>query len=529
MYDLTLHLGDELHVERETGTTSIIGAGAETTVIDAARLGDLGPSWRARVISVGYHAGLELVGVTITGGYTVIGADKDGAGVLNQNGTLTITDSIVENNWSGEDGGGIANQLGTATITNSIIRNNSTNPPEYSTWSVGGGIYNSGEMTIIDSTIVSNESSDDGGGVGSDGGVAGNDSELHIVEHADRRQHRRAGWRSLQRRRHRHHGWRHHCRQRDLGALSGRWRRFNWANMTIVDSVIDGNETRSNSFYIETGSGGGVQNRQGTLTITGTTMTNNIAMNEQWDTSPLLGGRGGGVVNAGGIATIENSTISGNTAAIVDRWDPYGYPYLDGGAGGGVSHVVYVSLPYAWCPVTVLDGVTITDNTAAHGGGVNSRWEDHPIGLYGSSTWTDWEVDPPYGLECPDFYVTNSIIAGNDASVTAGTDDSWGDYTSLGHNLVGDGTGAPSDRLGDVSTTDPLLSPLADFGGPTDTHALLPGSPAIAAGETDSRSINVASHDRRVRADDIGAFEVESGPNSAPVLARPEHLSARRG
>ncbi|MDJ0770626.1 MAG: choice-of-anchor Q domain-containing protein [Ilumatobacter sp.] len=518
-YDLTLYLEDELHVERETGTTSVIGAGAETTVIDATRLGDLGPSWRWRVISVGYHAGLELVGVTITGGYTVTGADKDGAGVLNMNGTLTITNSIIEDNWSGEDGGGISNQLGTATITNSIIRNNSTNPPEYSTWSVGGGIYNSGTMTIVGSTIVSNESSNDGGGVGSDGGVLSNDAELHVVNTliAGNTAQRGGGIFSgdgtstitdatvVD--------------NQTFGYFSGGGGIFNWDVMTITDSVIDGNSTTSTSFYIETGSGGGVQNRYpGDLTITGTTITNNTATNDQWDTSPLLGGRGGGVINAGGIATIENSTIAGNTAAMVDRWDPYGYPYLDGGAGGGVAHMLYVVLPAGYCPVTVLDGVTITDNTAAHGGGVNSRWEDDLLGLYGRGNWPSLVVDDPYSLECPDFYVTNSIIAGNHATISAGTEDSWGGYTSVGYNLVGVGTGAPSGGPGDVATADPMLSPLADFGGPTETYALLPGSPAIDAGATDLTVDQRAIARPQGAADDIGAFEVDAGPNAAPVL-----------
>ena len=58
---------------------------------------------------------------------------------------------------------------------------------------------------------------------------------------------------------------------------------------------------------------------------------------------------------------------------------------------------------------------------------------------------------------------------------------SEGSATSLGHNLDSDGTCNLTDPT-DLPKTDPLLGPLQDNGGPTHTHALLPGSPAIDAG-----------------------------------------------
>ena len=84
----------------------------------------------------------------------------------------------------------------------------------------------------------------------------------------------------------------------------------------------------------------------------------------------------------------------------------------------------------------------------------------------------------------------NSIIAGNSAS--SGPDVSSnlaGDFISQGHNLIGDGTGsteftAMGDTVGTgVSPIDPLLESLADYGGPSFTHALKPSSPAINAGD----------------------------------------------
>jgi hypothetical protein len=89
---------------------------------------------------------------------------------------------------------------------------------------------------------------------------------------------------------------------------------------------------------------------------------------------------------------------------------------------------------------------------------------------------------------------------------------------SIGHNLVGDGTGCPSDGIGDVTAADPLLGPLADNGGPTLTHLPLKGSPAIEAGDT-SLTVDQRGVARPVGpADDIGAVEAPVYPNQPPVL-----------
>src|SRR5262249_6298209 len=53
---------------------------------------------------------------------------------------------------------------------------------------------------------------------------------------------------------------------------------------------------------------------------------------------------------------------------------------------------------------------------------------------------------------------------------------------SLGHNISNDGSGNLT-AAGDLPNTNPLLGPLANNGGPTQTRALLPGSPAINAGD----------------------------------------------
>ena len=102
---------------------------------------------------------------------------------------------------------------------------------------------------------------------------------------------------------------------------------------------------------------------------------------------------------------------------------------------------------------------------------------------------------------------SNTIIAGN----TAPTGPDCNRFaTSLGHNLIGtsDGCGF-TPAAGDLVNANPLLGPLQDNGGPTKTHALLEGSPAIDAGDnascpaTDQRG--VARLQRA--ACDIGSYE----------------------
>src|SRR5262249_49689158 len=57
-----------------------------------------------------------------------------------------------------------------------------------------------------------------------------------------------------------------------------------------------------------------------------------------------------------------------------------------------------------------------------------------------------------------------------------------GAITSFGYNLSSDDAGAFLNATGDQNGTDPMLGPLQDNGGPTFTHELLTGSPAIDAG-----------------------------------------------
>ena len=122
-------------------------------------------------------------------------------------------------------------------------------------------------------------------------------------------------------------------------------------------------------------------------------------------------------------------------------------------------------------------------------------------------------------------------------TATTGGPDAQGDsVTSLGNNLVGEIDGSSgwidSDLTGTIARPlDPLLAPLGDYGGPTETIALLPGSPAIGAGTavsgitTDQRGFPLDSPP------DIGAFQTITlvvNTTSDGIGSPPGELSLRQ-
>jgi hypothetical protein len=195
-------------------------------------------------------------------------------------------------------------------------------------------------------------------------------------------------------------------------------------------------------------------------------------------------GDGGGVCFSGGMyfgaaseLDIRNSTVSENTAS---------------GVGGGIlwrSGQYHTRL--------LIEATTVAVNHAQTGGGLYS--------------------EPHYPFTTPPD-VHSSIIADN----TAGSSpDVFGPVHSLGYNLVQD-PGSSSGWTGsDLLGVDPLLGPLQDNGGPTWTHALLAGSPAIGAGDRALACMYDQRGTLRQGAVDIGAFQT-SAAVSFRILAPAE-------
>lgn len=266
-------------------------------------------------------------------------------------------------------------------------------------------------------------------------------------------------------------------------------------NVLLYDSAIVNNSVLA---YGETTAVGGGLWVGGTLVMGYSTIANNEAGLHTSDEPGYAGG-----IYVGGTARIGFSTISGNVAGVI------------GGAELSSQYGVYPSSIYE---------STISDNTAyASGSGAglyvardavirNSTISGNSVGQTSGAFGAGLRIGDRFGPA--NVNLQSTIIANNtvDSSPMGTFEDDIGgtpDSTISGsHNLVQTSTIAiPAGTLRE----DPKIGPLADNGGVTFTHALLPGSPAVGAG---SNPANNAT-DQRGRgyprvvgaATDIGAIE----------------------
>lgn len=251
------------------------------------------------------------------------------------------------------------------------------------------------------------------------------------------------------------------------------------------DLILQNTQVLSNT---AAGIGGGIYNYTlGTILITQSDIMYNTA----------VGIQGGGIYAGGKALDVQNSTIAYNSAATF---------------GGGILA--------SFDGPTTLDGVTLIGNEASSGAAFFSQT--------GSITATNTTVSRNnatnnYGgfyVSGPNtsLFVQNSTIAENSRTNTAGNGfngimrgnnatvsivntiladnqenncSSSSNIISLGHNLSTDYTCSLS-QTGDQPGVDPLLGPLADNGGTVYTYALVPGSPAIDAGDNANCALNDA-------------------------------------
>ncbi|HET7037421.1 MAG TPA: choice-of-anchor Q domain-containing protein [Thermomicrobiaceae bacterium] len=214
------------------------------------------------------------------------------------------------------------------------------------------------------------------------------------------------------------------------------------------------------------GDGGGIAITGGTVTIAASAILANQA-----------GGNGGGIFLTGkGAVTLTNSTIGANSA---------------GANGGGLSSTA--GDPKGTAKSAALTNVTVTDNSAQRGGGINS-----------SGTTS----------------LFNTIVAGNHAPSAADCSASGKSaIASLGHNLIQ--TTASCALTGSTNSNitgkDAQLGPLGNYGGATPSYRPLLGSPAVDAGSntncpaTDQRGVKRPGTGTGKAACDIGAVELSTG------------------
>ena len=340
---------------------------------------------------------------------------------------VTIENTTIENNVASRNGGGVSvgSPVQEVTITNSIIRSNESQGD-------GGGIDSEGILTVIGSNISDNTAGGNGGGIDS----------------------------------------------------------LSLKSATIRSSIIDSNTAGGN--------GGGLRDVD---VITDTTVANNestgfgggmytispgIIINSTFNSNETQSS-GGGIfvsnIQAPSVVAIANSTVSGNAAK-------------DNGGGifiyrGRIVNLVDVrSIPgevFA-TNVTITGNVSDSDNDGIGEGG----------GIYNSPS----DITNREAYHSGILTLSNSILAEN-----FDTPDNNGEGTIVpnifgaargnAHNLTDDLTGltfetsvaSEEESLGrgsDLIDTNPLLGALQNNGGLTPTHALLTGSRAINAGNSDA-------------------------------------------
>ncbi|MCA2756305.1 MAG: hypothetical protein IM467_18475, partial [Microcystis sp. M137S2] len=352
---------------------------------------------------------LNISGAFGASNVTVSGNNAVGVFDITGNGNTTFDSLRIVNGRVAGDGGGINNTgTGALTLTNSTVSGNTSSD-------AGGGIFSNGAMTLINSTVSGNTTLF-AGGIVSFGAVTLTNSTVSA---------------------------------NTGGGI------FSNGAVTLTNSIVSGNTSRN--------VGGGIVSF-GAVTLTNSIVSGNTSSNA-----------GGGIVSNGAV-TLTNSTVSGNTAGSVG-----------GGIWGNDGGMITNS--------------TITNNTA-NVIGIGSIVGNGGIFLNNGT-----------------FTITNSIVAGNFKGTTVqdlGSNTAGVGFTNGGNNLIGanDGFAATfptSSLIGTIANPiNPQLAPLGNYGGTTQTHALLPNSPALNAGNNANAPVG---NDQRGATRifggvvDIGAFE----------------------
>ena len=218
----------------------------------------------------------------------------------------------------------------------------------------------------------------------------------------------------------------------------------------------------------------------GTATITRTTIAGNTATST------------GGAIRNTGTLNLSNSTLSANTST---------------GNGGGLMNVAGAT--------ATLEGVTISGNTATSGAGGGIR-NDGTLRLINDTIAFNRSLATATtagaGISRNGVItIGNTIVSDNVFTNNTLNDFSAGAaVTSLGGNIVRTPNGAVGFNAQDQLNVNPGLQPLANYGGPTQTHTVLIGSAAIDRG----RNINVTNQNVATSVDQRGAPRFLDGPTA---------------
>jgi CSLREA domain-containing protein len=518
----------EIAVNQIDGVDSYISSGAiavtisDSTIFENAGTGVAGINTNFHLNSIDMSrnsgGGLRVIGGSLSLNHGTVADNatiNDGGGIsLSKAGSPSISNTTIKGNTSGQKGGGLYlwnSPAAIMTAQNCTFDGNSGYD--------GGGIYiDAGTARLSASLLVSNQAKHSGGGVF----VNVNNEATLFVEAGSIIGKPGAGNIS-------------NSAPASLGLGGGI---YNMKNLNIADSTIgsntgdgiynDGGTIRIQNSTVKANSGSGIESfMSGTtvdiqithsdflgntfsgigaintnLTITEGKIADNkesgIRMNGgslKLDRSEVVGnsstGDGGGISLFNmGLSVIENTTISGNTAATSGG----GIYFWGLGMGGDLK----------------LYNLTVSGNRAGTtGGGIEAA--SGVIGV-GNVTLAQNTAPSAGGFHsAATVHVLNTILADNTGGNCGGSVSSFGNNLDTGASCAfaepGDLTGLPA-----------MLGPLHDNGGFAETHALLPGSPALEAGNdlacrpTDERGI---TRPQGLHCD-IGAFEAESPATATP-------------
>jgi predicted outer membrane repeat protein len=412
-----------------------------------------------------YHdrnATLAITGSTFTGN-TATGFF--GGAILNE-GQLTVAGSTLIGNSTGQNGGALSTTVGAATLTSSTLSGNHAGTSGGAVYHFGGG---SGTLSIAGCSLSGNDADAFGGALQNEGpttvtggAITGN-----------------------------------HAAQTGGGIYNG-----SAASLTLDGVAIQANES-------EGGNGGGVWN-DGVLHATGVTIEGNQAL------APGAG-IAGGVGNQLGTLTLTRSTVHGNTAR----------------AAGGLFN-------FNGGTLSLVDSA-VTGNTAtgAFGGGIQNQASlallDVTVSGNAATTSGAGVFNGHGGVAT----ITHATLADNTSAVgealfnfsatatlrntlLADRCDNQGTLHSQGGNIESPGNTCSLNHASDRrNVADPEIGPLASNGGPSQTHALMDGSPAIDAALVSHCPLTDQRGAARPQGAgcDVGAFEVPEPPGAAAGVA----------
>lgn len=375
--------------------------------------------------------------------------------VFHVTGAYTVSVLGVTITGGQGDGGGINNSVGgTLLVNNSVLVHNGFGNGG------GGAIINNGTVTIMNSTISDGSAGGWGGALYNSGGVMTVMTSTVTSSGAAGNGGGIVSDGTLT-------ITNSSILSNTAGVGGGGIANMPSGRLSISNSTISGNKTT-------VGEGGGINHGGIALTIDQSTIANNQA-----------NGSGGGILSTGPM-TLTNSTVYSNTGALgggiyafADGLlvnDTFSQNWTPAGDGGGIELI---------SAVLAITNTSIISNTAGSGGGSG--------------------INVAGGIA----RLKNTLVANNPGGNCGGGIQ----VVSNGNNISSDATCSGFIASGDqTGVTNPGVGPLANNGGPTQTHALLPGSPAIEAGSdagcpsTDQRGV----HRPRGAHCDIGAFEALS-------------------